>query len=330
MGSHLPARLFAFAVGLGLEETGLRARTGLGAAALADPDARVPLSGVYELIEAVCERLGDVASLRFIAGIEAGDLDALGFLLNTCPDLGVALARFVAFQALYNDGERFEAIDVGDDAVALRYTPFGPPRRAHAWMAEVTFLDFLVNGPRWLGRDLEVRAVRLRRVPTEDLELRRALGPVEFGALCDELVLPRAALQVRMPGADPAMQAFFERFARDQLARLPKDGSLRARVRAQVAARLHQGAPTLLELAEALGLAPRTLQRKLQAEGETLAALVDAVRRERAAALLAGPQPLSEVSYRLGFSAPSAFFRAFRRWTGETPEAYRVRVRTGP
>lgn len=327
MGSHLPARLFTFATELGLAADALRARTGLSAASLADPDARVSLLGVYELIEALCERLGETASLRFVGAIDDGDLDALGFLLSTCPDLGGALDRFVAFQALYNDGERFEVVPVGDD-VALRYTPFGPPRRAHAWMAEITFLDFLVNGERWLGGQLAVRAVRLRRGPTDDEALRHALGPVEFGALCDELVLPASALALRMPGADPAMHAFFERFARGQLARLPADASLRARVRLQVAQRLHRGAPTLIELADALGLAPRTLQRKLQAEGETLAGLVDAVRRERAAELLAGPQPLSEVSYLLGFSAPSAFFRAFRRWTGETPESYRARVRT--
>ncbi|WAS96057.1 AraC family transcriptional regulator [Nannocystis punicea] len=327
MNSHLPARLFEFAAGLGLSREQLLARSGLSAAALADPEARVPLLGVYALIEAVCERLGDAASLRFVLAFDAGDLDALGFLLQTCPDLGAALDRFVAFQALYTEGERFEAVRVGDDCVALRYTPFGPPRRAHAWMAEITFLDFVVNGPRWLGRDLEVRAVRLRRGPTDDPELRRALGPVEFGALCDELVLPAAELTLRMPGADPAMHAFFDRFVRGQMARLPADGSLRARVRLQVAQRLHRGAPTLVELADTLGLAPRTLQRKLQAEGETLAGLVDAVRRERAAELLAGPQALSEVSYLLGFSAPSAFFRAFRRWTGETPEAYRARVR---
>ncbi|MCY0989914.1 AraC family transcriptional regulator ligand-binding domain-containing protein [Nannocystis sp. ILAH1] len=327
MGSHFPARLLAFAESGGLLADELLARSGLGAAALADPDARVPLLGVYALIEAVCERLGDAASLRFVAAFDAGDLDALGFLLQTCPDLGAALERFVAFQALYTDGERFEAVRLGDDSVALRYTPFGPPRRAHAWMAEVTFLDFLVNGPRWLGRALAVKAVRLRRGPTEDAALRRALGPVEFGALCDELVLPRTELALRMPGADAAMHAFFERFARGQLSRLPADASLRARVRLQIIRRLHRGAPTLLELADELGLAPRTLQRKLQAEGETLAGLVDAVRRERAAELLAGPQALSEVSYLLGFSAPSAFFRAFRRWTGETPEGYRARLR---
>ncbi|PCC68985.1 AraC-type DNA-binding protein [Nannocystis exedens] len=327
MGSHLPARLFAFAVGTGLAADDLHARTGLGAAALADPDGRVPLLGVYALIEAVCERLGDVASLRFVAAFDAGDLDALGFLLGSSSDLAAALDRFVAFQALYTEGERYEAVAVGDDAVALRYHPFGPPRRAHAWMAEVTFLDFLVNAPRWLGRELAVRAVRMRRGPPADAELRRALGPVEFGALCDELVLPRAELTLRMPGADPALHAFFERFVRGQLARLPADGSVRARVRLQVARRLHRGAPTLHALADELGLAPRTLQRKLQAEGETLAGLVDAVRRERAAELLAGPQPLSEVSYLLGFSAPSAFFRAFRRWTGETPEGYRARAR---
>ncbi|MFY0539812.1 AraC family transcriptional regulator ligand-binding domain-containing protein [Nannocystis pusilla] len=134
MGSHFPARLLAFAESVGLASDELLARSGLGAAALADPDARVPLLGVYALIEAVCERLGDAASLRFVAAFDAGDLDALGFLLQTCPDLGAALERFVAFQALYTDGERFEAVRLGDDSVALRYTrSVRPAARTRGW-----------------------------------------------------------------------------------------------------------------------------------------------------------------------------------------------------
>ena len=95
-----------------------------------------------------------------------------------------------------------------------------------------------------------------------------------------------------------------------------------------VGARLEAGAPDLRTLAGALGLAPRTLQRRLQAEGETLAGLVDAVRRARAAELLATAMPLAEVSQRLGYAEPSVFFRAFRRWTGCTPEGYRRRLAT--
>ncbi len=74
-------------------------------------------------------------------------------------------------------------------------------------------------------------------------------------------------------------------------------------------------------------MSPRTLQRRLGDEGTSVHALLDEVRRGRAAALLDADMAIGEVAYLLGYSEPSAFHRAFRRWTGVTPEAFRARTR---
>jgi len=335
MGGGFAARLLAFAAAEGLDAAALAGAHGLSGASSGDPEVRVALVAVYGLVEAIAARCEAAAGLRFTRGLAAEDFDALGFLMVTSPTLGVAIDRFVAHQRLYNEGERYEVVAAPGGAL-LRFTPWGPPRAAHAWMADVAFGDVFGGGQALLGRPLALGPVRLRRArPADPGPWFAALGEVEFGALVDEVMLPAETLALALPDANRAMHEIFARVAGEQLARLPADLSLGSRVRALIGVRLTSrpfgpglpsGAPDLRDLADALGLTPRTLQRRLKDEGETVQGLVLDVRRALAAELLATAMPLAEVSQRLGYAEPSVFFRAFRRWTGDTPEAYRRRL----
>jgi AraC-like DNA-binding protein len=76
-----------------------------------------------------------------------------------------------------------------------------------------------------------------------------------------------------------------------------------------------------------MALSPRTLQRRLQAEGSSFADVLDHTRKAIADAYVRDPQvALTEVAYLLGFSEPSAFSRAFQRWYGMPPSRYRAPV----
>ena len=71
-------------------------------------------------------------------------------------------------------------------------------------------------------------------------------------------------------------------------------------------------------------MSERTLQRRLSAEGTTMQALLDDARREISLRRLAeSKQSIAEISFLLGFAEVRAFHRAFKRWTGSTPAAYR-------
>ncbi|HWO08502.1 MAG TPA: helix-turn-helix transcriptional regulator, partial [Polyangiaceae bacterium] len=77
-------------------------------------------------------------------------------------------------------------------------------------------------------------------------------------------------------------------------------------------------------IARRLGLGERTLQRRLRDEGTSFAALLDEARAELARSYLGDSKlAIFEVAYLLGYSEPSAFNRAFRRWTGKSPREYR-------
>ncbi|MCW5803036.1 MAG: helix-turn-helix transcriptional regulator [Deltaproteobacteria bacterium] len=84
---------------------------------------------------------------------------------------------------------------------------------------------------------------------------------------------------------------------------------------------LGQGAASLPDVARRIGTSSRTLRRHLEREGLTLRGLVDDVRRARADELLAAGTAVKEVAFALGFSEPSAFSRAYKRWTGRAPRS---------
>ena len=104
----------------------------------------------------------------------------------------------------------------------------------------------------------------------------------------------------------------------------PRESPFRRDIEQRVAPILASGPVRIAEVASALGLSRQTLYRRLKTEGITFEALLDDLRRRLALQLLRD-QGLSvkETAYRLGFSDPAAFSRAFKRWTGQSPTEMR-------
>lgn len=94
------------------------------------------------------------------------------------------------------------------------------------------------------------------------------------------------------------------------------DPPLVQRVRRAIRDALPHDAPKVADVAKALGLGPRTLHRRLAAEGTSFGEVLDSTRHRVA---------VGEVAYLVGFREQSSFFRAFKRWTGETPTRYGAR-----
>lgn len=309
--------------GIGLDPDELRRAIGVDSELLADPDGRVPLEAVYAFVELVVERTGDEhAPLALVRGLDVEAFDALGLLALTSATLGEALERTLRYQRIFAEGERYELEQAGD-LVHVRYTPWGPPRRAHVAMAEMFARDLAVHVAQVSGAPVPGVRVRLRERPRDPARLAALLGlEPELGGPIDEVIYPAAALEIPIPRADPAVARFFERYLDERLARLPPDSPV-GRVRAGIEALLPSA--TLSKVARRLGASPRTLQRWLASEGTSFAALVEEVRRARALALVEAGASIAEVAWMLGYSEPSAFHRAFRRWTGTTPAQWRAR-----
>ena len=108
------------------------------------------------------------------------------------------------------------------------------------------------------------------------------------------------------------------------LQKLPKGEALTDAVRRLLVGELCDGEPSLEQIAPRLHMSPRTLHRRLEEEGTSFRQVLAEVRRELAARHLSERRlAIGEIAFLLGFSEPSAFHRAFKRWTGHAPLAYR-------
>ncbi len=316
--------LLACAPRVGLDPETLRCELGVDSEVLRDPDGRVPLDVLYAYLELVSARSGDEhAGLRLAHGLDVESFDALGLLAVSSRDLGEGLAHTIRYQRVFAEGERYELERAGDD-VHVRYAPWGPVRPAHVVMADMFARDLAVNTSMITGGPIEGVRVRLRRgAPSDHARWRALLGvPAELGAPIDEVIFPCAAMDTPIVRADPMIARFFERYLDERLARLPGSSPL-SRARAAIEELLPTGTMALAEVARRMRTSPRTLQRRFADEGTSLTELVESVRRARALALVEAGASLAEIAWLLGYSEPSAFHRAFRRWTGTSPLAWR-------
>jgi AraC-like DNA-binding protein len=312
----------------GAERDELLRRMELGGLALADPDARLPLRCYYALLEAAAELLGDPHfGLAYVDQVEPAAIGAVGFLATTSRTLGESIERVIRFHRVLTEGDVF-ALERAGGVARFTVETFGPARPAHAHVVEMYAFDCLVMGARMTGAPIEVLDFEVRHAPQGPLDgHRRYLGCVpRFGAARNSWSVPADVLDRPLPKADAALARFLEGYVERLDDSLPKRALLEA-LRAEIGARLVDGALSLDALAAALRQTPRSLQRRLAQQGTSLSAQIDAVRRERACALLGANLALAEVSWLLGFSEPRAFHRAFRRWTGQTPQAWRRAAR---
>jgi AraC-like DNA-binding protein len=184
-------------------------------------------------------------------------------------------------------------------------------------------------GPGWRAREVHFRHPR----PADAREHARLFeAPLRFGQPRNALVFDEAALEARVRGADPWLLPIVEDHLRQQMAVPDPVASWPQAVRDRVARSMAEGQATVRAISRGLGLSVRTFQRRLAEHGLVFKQMVDEVRHELALRYLGDAgATLTDVALRLGYSELSAFDRAFRRWTGESPLEHRRRARAvGP
>jgi len=150
--------------------------------------------------------------------------------------------------------------------------------------------------------------------------------PVIPGSTWSGFQLSPEAATLPLRRRDPTLHGVLENAAKG-LPSAASPSDLASDLRRALAARLMGGDLRVQSVARALGTTSRTLQRRLAESGLSYNEVLDAMRRDAAAQYLAGESfSIGEIAYLLGYSEPAAFHRAFKRWHGTTPAAYRVRT----
>lgn len=304
----------------------LLAEIGLQPHLLLDPDGRVPEEVARRAWRVAAERSGDPHFGLGVAEIvQAHDYGALGYALSSSATLGEALRRLANAFRLFRQQASLTLVEERTVArVRVDTHAQDPADLQHP--VECLLARLLAGGRRATGQSFPLLGVSFQHPPPEETGAHEQVFGVapRFSADHNELTIPRAVLALRLRTHDPAALESMDRHLQQLLCNLPPDESFQGRVRRVLTEELRRGEPALEAVAGRLGMSGRTLQRRLRDEGLGFHALLDALRCDLARRHIAEPrESTAEIAFLLGFSEVSTFHRAFKRWTGLTPGAYR-------
>jgi AraC-like DNA-binding protein len=295
-------------------------------AGLDDPDARIPFAQIVALYEQGALLTGDQAfGLHVGEHVDPKAFDVLGYSVINSPTFGDALDRVVRYNSIWTNGSCF-SVESANQHTRIVYTYLDDSIRHRRQDVEMTFAALAVLGRRATNVDWSPKEIRFEHGrPNDTTEHERVFQcPILFGTTTNELLFDSKYLELPIVKADAGLCALLDRHASELLVRYPREDSLVERARTLLKNELIGGDASLEAVAGRLGMSARTLQRKLSALGTSHQELLDEMRKDLALRYLREPEmAVCEVAYLLGFSESSAFHRAFKRWTGTTPNDFR-------
>jgi AraC-like DNA-binding protein len=310
----------------GLDPGGMLREFDLPKRCLVDPELKVPIDSVRELLETAAERSRvEGFGLLMAEARRLSNLGPLGLLVREQPTLRLAVEAFVHYGRRLNEELLLEIEETGDVVVLREELIVGRScsvRQSTELAIGVAFrMLCALLGPDWRPR----RLCFAHDAPADRSVHDRVFGRrVEFEHDFNGIVCARADLDIPNPNADPVMAKYAKQLLETSLGDDAPDTT--GQVRRLVVLLLASGQCTIDVVAQHLGVDRRTVHRHLAHEGQTFSGMVDAVRRELADRYMKDRhRTLADVSSLLGFSAPSGFSRWYRRQFRSKASEHRAR-----
>lgn len=285
----------------------------------------LPIQCLFEVYELADQALEAGFGIRQGKQMSSDDYGTLGLAWRTCWHARDILLRTERFMILVTDhgSARLEEEKNGLTKIILDREA---SRRGLEIANETTFV-MLTNIIREVtGKDIFPRNVSFKH-PSQDAHLfgKYFQCPVKFDAEENAIQFDTADLEIPTVKADKHIQQYLvERMDEEIRGISLQVDTLLSEIQLLIKESLPSGIPSILHVAEHQGLSARTLKRRLNEKGKTFRELVQHVQQEEALALLkTSRQSISEIAFLTGFSEQSAFNRAFKRWTGQSPSNYR-------
>lgn len=290
------------------------------------PDERVPLSTGYASLTDAINRVSDPN-----IGLKAGRLLSLGagglldYVMASASTVRQGIEAAGRYARLYADSLE-PSIQKSDNRALLRLDTAAPWPRP---VAEFAMSGWFTNHIRAQLRDApRLECWFAHAQPPDTTEYERTFEPAKlrFGAPCYGFAFDSDHLEAPLDSADARLHVILRTQVDLILRQLPEPLDTAARVRRLLAEEISRGRYTenAREVARHLRMSYRTLSRMLEREGTTFSGEVEEIRRQLATRYVISDKiPLVQVASLLGFSCQSAFQRAFKRWTGQTPLRFR-------
>lgn len=297
-------------------------RCGLSEEAIEDPYAPIPLAAYLSLFEQAAEMAEDpIFGARLGFNGRPGNLAPIGLRVVQSSTIRRALVAMASHTRALQTGT-LVTLEEDGPTLALSYLITAPvelPARQDAEfsLAVTCRLIRLGFSPRWRPIEIQFRHPRL----VDPGGLEQLFGaPVLFSAPSNRIVLSAAEADRPYRDEDDDLIAMTERHLADLAGDMHRSVTLTEQVEALIAMFLGVKPVSLETVAAALPMSPRSLQRRLSEEGQSLSALLQASRQSKAAAMLQdGSMSVEAIAAALGYADGTAFWRAWRGWTGKSP-----------
>lgn len=310
---------------LGVKPANVLRRAGLPDDLFSQPSARLEAEAYYQLWDAVEAETGDpLFPIRLCQSVRSESFSPPIFAALCSPNLLTAGKRIAKYKRLIGP-MRFEIEEVGD---AVRFeliwldAPLTPP------VSLVTMeLLFSVALAR-IGTREPIRpiSVTTKVLPSPIAPYEEFLGARMQRGAKHQLTFTKADAHRPFLTSNEPLWAAFEPDLRQRLAGLDAHETTAKRVRAALHEALPSGLVSMDAIAQKLALSKRTMQRRIEGEGTSFQEILKDTREALARHYLQKTElPTAEIAFLLGFDEPTSFYRAFRTWTGTTPETLRSR-----
>ena len=299
---------------------------GLDAEQLADPNTRFPMLRMQKLWKLAIEASGDpclglVAARQF----QPAMLHGLGLAWLVSDTLLDAFGRLTRYARLINSALDFRLEEQADAILVTMLPEVLPPDFEYAAL-DLGMAAFVRMCQITAGHPVRPLHTTLQRSKPACFErFDEFFGEsIEYGAPINRLCFDRQLLTRHLASANPELARINDQVVVDYLARFDR-ASIAMQVRSRIIHQLPDGIPRQEAIADTLHVSLRSLQRRLKEEDTSFKDLLEETRRQLALQYLRDSRrSIGEITYLLGFSEPSNFTRAFKRWTGKSPAQYRM------
>ncbi len=315
---------------LGVSSAHVLRRAGLPQDLLSKPAVRLEARDFHRFWEAIGVELNDpLFPLTLCQAIKTESFSPPLFAALCSPNFLVATQRIARYKRLIAPMRLVIREDKDSVTLELAWLDANNPPPHSLVMLELLFFVALIR----LGTREHIRPLQLLTPlqPRPDAAYEDFFGVHCARGKAHRIVFKRTDALRPFLTSNPGLWAAFEPELRTRLAELDACVSTGARVRAALLEALPGGPVAMAGVASGLAMSQRTLQRQLEAEGTSYARLLKQTREALARHYLNNTRlPSAEISFLLGFEEPNSFYRAFRDWTGLSPEQARLRAQPGP
>lgn len=304
----------------------LMQEAGLTSSLLNTPDARIPFEVHERLWELAHQASGDdLLGLKCGMGSRPGSFSYLGHMAINSATVGDALESLQQYQNVSCDGGQWR-LQRQEQHTIISFDPVNPHKPSSHQRACATLSAHVTLGRLLVG---EVFSPLYANFTEKKIQQANAYEtffacPVQFSASSNQLVFARSLESLAIPHASQEILEIMTYKAAAVVERRSKNGSFSGKLAQLLSSSLPKPDLDYSWVSAQLNVSPRTLQRKLLHEGTSYQQVLDDTRHKLALEHLKQPLlTVTDIASLLGFTEPSAFYRAFKRWQGGTPGGYR-------